>query len=788
MDQKPHVFVASSKKSLVIADAVKSNLEEFGAFVVVWDEGIFRTSEFFLSSLLKEADESDFGIFIFADDDKLLINDSDIPIPTVRDNVLFEFGLFTGLIGKDRCFIIMPTEHTMRIPTDLKGIQFQTYDLIDGPKDISNLTRWISATKTACAKIAEAIRERGMRNLISQSDNVQLLGIGASSKVAIVFHCDDVAKYFKWGVYPSGQTLSEALKESRPNCDYDLIVVRDDMDFGILWSDLAHYKTLFVVDSPPYNKICRYIIDNYRNYVIGGSVESSYTIDNGDVVQYIWVGDIAPRKLGSNKLEVANKSDSFGRFYDHFVVMRLPGMLFPNQLVWVIYGIHTKGTHAGVCLLRKSNLDSVLGSLHDMFEGEIPVFFEVVYRVPESPDVVENFTDLSMKHHSMLQSRIDIGMQDSRPPNLPLYFADNCRIFNLEDIPIYAVHFDPCSACNFRCGKCIDKETRQKKQILSYEKITSIFCDLKKAGCEHLNFYGGEPTLHPQLPSILKLADSMGFTSLLVTNGSQLVREEVVDAILNFDNLHIRVSIDGNSPETHTANHRLPKGTNVFDTIRDSVVDILNRIKKGGYHTSLSISYLLYENAFENDELINSCKFWKKNGAAAFHLRPVTEEQGKNPELGHIREYRNRLELKDLIERYPGFVVAPEWLKQFVIDPKQEPKQDKCYEKCYSAFYRFAISSYIREGKQPQTKVQIKGLDQQVQEVTVTDDAWISLCPYNRYKPGFGCPYPSDFREWLTEQRIQLAKQICPQEDPCRMTVCNRHELNLETAETIKRL
>ena len=73
---------------------------------------------------------------------------------SVRDNVIFELGMFIGQLGKKRCFIVSPrSQDSFRIPTDLFGVTYATYDL---NREDDNLS---AALNPACNKIRQAIEK-----------------------------------------------------------------------------------------------------------------------------------------------------------------------------------------------------------------------------------------------------------------------------------------------------------------------------------------------------------------------------------------------------------------------------------------------------------------------------------------------------------------------------------------------------------------------------------------------------------------------------------------------------
>jgi len=123
---KPRLFVGSSVEGLPISYAIQENLQ-FDANVTIWNQGIFELSSNTLDDLLKRLGSSDFAIFIFKHDDVTQMRSS--TLGTVRDNVIFEFGLFMGKLGKGRVFFVIPTgEKGLHLPTDLIGVMPGYYE------------------------------------------------------------------------------------------------------------------------------------------------------------------------------------------------------------------------------------------------------------------------------------------------------------------------------------------------------------------------------------------------------------------------------------------------------------------------------------------------------------------------------------------------------------------------------------------------------------------------------------------------------------------------------------
>jgi hypothetical protein len=123
---KPKLFIGSSSENLMYALAMQNQLKS-KADVNVWNQGFFTLNVSYLDSLTEGLKDSDFGVFIFEPNDVLTIRETSLA--SVRDNVLFEFGLFLGGLGKERVFFVLPEEQgNLRLPSDLLGIATVTFD------------------------------------------------------------------------------------------------------------------------------------------------------------------------------------------------------------------------------------------------------------------------------------------------------------------------------------------------------------------------------------------------------------------------------------------------------------------------------------------------------------------------------------------------------------------------------------------------------------------------------------------------------------------------------------
>lgn len=152
---KPKIFIGSSVEGLSIAYAIQQNLSH-DAESTVWDQGVFKISKTTIESLSDVLDTIDFAIFVFHPDDITTIRGEDSL--SIRDNVLFEFGLSIGRLGRERVFFITPDGIDFHIPTDLLGVTPAKYD--SNREDES----FQAATGPACNQVRIEIKNLGLLN------------------------------------------------------------------------------------------------------------------------------------------------------------------------------------------------------------------------------------------------------------------------------------------------------------------------------------------------------------------------------------------------------------------------------------------------------------------------------------------------------------------------------------------------------------------------------------------------------------------------------------------------
>jgi hypothetical protein len=151
---RPGLFVGSSTEGLRIAQAVQVVLDE-SCEVELWTQGVFGLGRGTLESLVLALPRFDFALLVLTADDLMISRGAEKL--AARDNVLFELGLFTGSLGRDRTFMLFDRTNPPVLPTDFSGITAATF----APHSSGNLEAALGAP---CAKIHAAVEKLGIRS------------------------------------------------------------------------------------------------------------------------------------------------------------------------------------------------------------------------------------------------------------------------------------------------------------------------------------------------------------------------------------------------------------------------------------------------------------------------------------------------------------------------------------------------------------------------------------------------------------------------------------------------
>lgn len=144
---KKRIFIGSSSEQLTtlndIVDLLGDTVE-----CIPWTDA-FALNKSGLDSLIKQTRLADFSILIATKDDLTKQRGESLTKP--RDNVVFEFGLFLGAAGPEKCYLI--AEEDTDLPTDLDGITVAKFTRNAG--QYNSLDKIVESIRAQVAKVGE---------------------------------------------------------------------------------------------------------------------------------------------------------------------------------------------------------------------------------------------------------------------------------------------------------------------------------------------------------------------------------------------------------------------------------------------------------------------------------------------------------------------------------------------------------------------------------------------------------------------------------------------------------
>jgi hypothetical protein len=143
------VFIGSSSEGRDVARNLQAELAGI-CEVERWDQSVFEPGGYSLDSLLAVAGRVDFAVMVASPDDTVVSRG--VQSPTARDNIILEFGLFAGVLGRQRVYLLQTDG--LKLPTDVLGVTRLPYR----PQSNGNQR---AAVNDAALQIQERIRTLG---------------------------------------------------------------------------------------------------------------------------------------------------------------------------------------------------------------------------------------------------------------------------------------------------------------------------------------------------------------------------------------------------------------------------------------------------------------------------------------------------------------------------------------------------------------------------------------------------------------------------------------------------
>ncbi|RJQ71723.1 MAG: radical SAM protein [Desulfobacteraceae bacterium] len=164
------------------------------------------------------------------------------------------------------------------------------------------------------------------------------------------------------------------------------------------------------------------------------------------------------------------------------------------------------------------------------------------------------------------------------------------------------VFFHILTQCNLQCRHCYINPQQHGRQRLSLATIQNWLQTLaRRAPGANLVILGGEPTLHPDLPQVVKSARALGYGSITIDTNGYLFND-ILDRISPREVDFISFSLDGATPATNDP----IRGQGSFKVCTEG----LRAARRKGFRTSLiyTVSRMNLEDVIDMPELLRELK------------------------------------------------------------------------------------------------------------------------------------------------------------------------------------
>jgi hypothetical protein len=205
--------------------------------VDLWHD-IFDPGSYTLDSIEDEAERCDSAVLILAPDDLVMSRGMQSLAP--RDNVLIELGLFTGHLGRERAFLLLAADEVVKLPSDLRGIAYETYRRREDNK-------YEASVSAACDHFLASIEKHGRLRHTNPNFETNLR--------TIMKNCRSAFKVDHWAFENTLDSWVNNFKVDSEDFGRGLLKIR--VDYGLFLTEMyLRAKTeIFSTTIPEYLKM-----------------------------------------------------------------------------------------------------------------------------------------------------------------------------------------------------------------------------------------------------------------------------------------------------------------------------------------------------------------------------------------------------------------------------------------------------------------------------------------------------------------------------------------------------
>jgi MoaA/NifB/PqqE/SkfB family radical SAM enzyme len=230
-----------------------------------------------------------------------------------------------------------------------------------------------------------------------------------------------------------------------------------------------------------------------------------------------------------------------------------------------------------------------------------------------------------------------LSAQPTGPFSTGKIFAHPQEIANLKANPQktapITVEWHLSNSCNHDCPFCTFRESvhasPNRHAMFPDNLIDQTVEDLKEIGSKAVVYSGGgEPLLYPKVHEVMKKVADAGIHQGLVTNGANIEKSNVAEAIMQ--NVEwVRISVDAGSQEVYEKTHGVGRDfTRIVENIRQLVK------KRKGTRPTIGVSFLL--TMFNFTDLLPSARLFRDVGVDYFQVKPIVISAEERLASGNI--------------------------------------------------------------------------------------------------------------------------------------------------------